>query len=139
MKILGIDFGDARMGLSVSDENEKLAFCAGTYNVTGIPSAVKAAVDYIQKNSIGKIVIGLPLNMNGTEGPRCERTKKFAHELESATGLPIEMYDERSTTVLAASYMSATGTFGKKRKSVIDTLSAQIILQDYLDRKQNIK
>ena len=84
------------------------------------------------------MVIGLPKNMNGTEGDRAARSRRFAAMIEEASGLPTELCDERRTTILAAGYMSETGTFGKKRKESIDTLSAQIILQTYLDKKKNM-
>ena len=77
-------------------------------------------------------------NMNGTEGDRAARSRKFAAMIEEKSGIKTELCDERRTTILAAGYMTETGTFGKKRKEAIDTLSAQIILQSYLDRRKNL-
>lgn len=97
-----------------------------------------------EQNISGGIVIGLPVNMNGTQGPRAEHAKKFASVLEAQMAynglpaLPIVMLDERMTTMAAARYLNETDTRGAKRKGVIDTLSAQIILQNALDRLKNM-
>jgi len=136
MRILGIDFGEARMGLAVSDPTGFLASGIGTVKVTGFKSAVEAAVKAAKENSVQLIVVGLPVNMDGSQGNRAEKCRDFASEVERATGIKTEMYDERRTTILAAGFMNETGTFGKKRKDAIDTLSAQIILQSYLDRNR---
>ncbi len=136
MRLLGIDFGDTRMGLAVSDPTGLIAGGIGTVKVTGITSAVKATLPKIKEYNCQKIVCGLPINMNGTEGPRAERVRLFAHKLSEASGLEVEFVDERRTTIMAYSFMDSTGTFGKKRKESVDTLSAQIILQTYLDMKR---
>ena len=136
MRILGIDFGEARMGLALSDPTGFLASGIGTVKVTGLKSAVEEAAKSAKENGAELIIVGLPVNMDGSEGDRAERCKRFARELEFASGIKTEMYDERRTTILAAGFMNETGTFGKKRKDAIDTLSAQIILQNYLDRNR---
>lgn len=136
MRILGIDFGDVRVGLALSDPTEFLASGIGTVKVTGIASAVEQVVNKIQEVKAEKIVCGLPVNMNGTQGERAERVKLFAKNLQEKTGLELEFIDERRTTIMAHSFMDSTGTFGKKRKDSVDTLSAQIILQTYLDMKR---
>lgn len=137
MRILGVDFGEARTGLAVSDPTGLLAGGIGTFKVTGIKNAVSIVCDKAKEYDVSLIVIGLPKNMNGTEGDRAVRTRKFAQMVEETCGIKTEFFDERRTTILAAGYMSETGTFGKKRKQAIDTLSAQIILQNYLDREKN--
>ena len=134
---MGVDFGEARMGLALSDPTGFLAGGIGTFKVTGIKNAVEIVCEKAKENDVARVVIGLPKNMNGTEGDRAARSRKFAAMIEEASGLPTELCDERRTTILAAGYMSETGTFGKKRKDSIDTLSAQIILQTYLDKKKN--
>ena len=136
MRILGIDFGEARMGLAVSDPTGFLASGIGTVKVTGLTSAVEAAVKAALDNKAELIVVGLPVNMDGSEGGRAERCRLFAQKLEETAGIKTVMYDERRTTILAAGFMNETGTRGKKRKDSIDTLSAQIILQSYLDRNR---
>ncbi len=136
MRILGIDFGEARMGLAVSDPTGFLASGIGTVKVTGFKSAVEAAVNAVKEHKAELIVVGLPVNMDGSQGERANKCRDFAKEVEEKSGIKAVMYDERRTTILAAGFMNETGTFGKKRKDAIDTLSAQIILQSYLDRKR---
>lgn len=143
-KLLGIDFGDKRTGLAVSDVTRFLASGIGYISVGGMQKTAARVCEIIKEENItGGIVIGLPVNMNGSEGPRAEHAKKFASILEEhmAAGeieLPIVMIDERMTTMAAARYLNETDTRGQKRKSVIDTLSAQIILQNALDRLKNM-
>ena len=135
MRIMGIDYGDARMGIALSDPTGFLAGGLCCVKVTGLNSAVSEAEKLVKEHSAELIVCGLPLNMNGSEGDRAERVRKFAEMLSEKTGVKIEFVDERRTTILAAGYMNETGTHGKKRKQVLDTLSAQIILQTYLARQ----
>lgn len=136
MRILGVDFGDARVGMSVCDPTETLAGGIGFAKVSGITSAVKAVSEKVNEYGAELIVCGLPVNMNGTVGERAERVKIFAEKLKEETGIDVEFIDERLTTVMAHSFMNETGTHGKKRKQSVDTLSAQIILQTYLDRRK---
>lgn len=136
MRILGIDFGESRMGLAVSDPMGILAGGLCTAKVTGLASAVESAARAAKENDVSLIVVGLPVNMDGTEGERAQRCRQFADELSAACGIKTVMHDERRTTILAAGFMNETGTRGKKRKEAIDTLSAQIILQSYLDRNR---
>ncbi len=136
MRVLGIDFGEARMGLALSDPTGFLASGIGTVKVSGFKGAVEAAVKAALDNKVELIVVGLPVNMDGTQGGRADKCRDFANEVSEKSGIKVEMYDERRTTILAAGFMNETGTFGKKRKDAIDTLSAQIILQSYLDRNR---
>ena len=93
----------------------------------------------VKTSDVGEIVVGLPKNMDGSEGPRAELCREFAAELETATGLSIRLWDERRTTVEAHNILSQHNYHGKKRKDTVDTLSAQIILQNYIDRERNLK
>ncbi len=137
MRILGIDYGDVRVGLALSDETGFLASGIGTVTISGMRDAVSKIASVIAERGVGKVVLGLPLNMDGTEGASAQKIKAFASLLSSlCPDVPIEYYDERLTTVLAADYMDLTGTFGKKRKQAVDTLSAQILLQNYLDKNR---
>ncbi len=146
-KLLGIDFGDKRTGLSVSDKNRVLASGIGYISVGGMRKTAEKVVEIVKEESIkGGIIVGLPVNMNGSHGPRAEHAEKFASILsellsadESTANLPIVMLDERMTTMAAARYLNETDTRGQKRKQVIDTLSAQIILQNALDKLKNMK
>lgn len=136
MKILGIDFGDARIGLATSDYGESLATAQGTVKVNGINDAVKKISEKAKELGAEKLVIGLPKNMDGSLSFRAERTQRFADMMKQATGLEYEFMDERLSTMEAYRYLNATEFNGKKRKNVIDTLSAQIILQSWLDSRK---
>ena len=145
-KLLGIDFGDKRTGLAVSDPNRIVASGLYQISVGGMQkTAAKIAEIIKEENITGGVVVGLPVNMNGSHGPRAEHAQKFASILSeklTAAGLsslPIVMLDERMTTMAASRYLNETDTRGQKRKSVIDTLSAEIILQNALDKLKNMK
>ena len=146
-KIIGIDFGDKRTGLAVSDVTRFLASGIGQISVGGMQRTAARIVEIIKEQNVtGGVVVGLPVNMNGTLGPRAEHAKKFASilgamlkEEPELSELPIVMVDERMSTMVAARYLNETDTRGQKRKGVIDTLSAQIILQDALDTLKNMK
>ena len=134
MRIIGIDFGDARVGIAASDETEFLATAICSINVTGVNDAVRKCTDNIKELGGEKLVCGLPYNMNGSESFRAEKTRVFADKLKQATGLELEFMDERLSTVEAYTYMNITDFKSSKRRSVIDAMSAQIILQSYLDK-----
>ncbi len=135
-RILGVDFGDQRTGLAVSDLLGMLANGIGYVNSNYMPKTVELVAEKAKEYGVAKIVVGLPINMNGTHGPRAEHAKEFAAMLGEATGLPVEMFDERCSTMAAHQILNFTDTRGKKRKAAVDTLSAQIILQNYLDSKR---
>ena len=136
-KLLGVDFGDKRTGLSVSNEGRTMAFGIGQISVGGMQkTAAEVARVAIERAAVG-IIVGLPVNMDGSEGARAARCRKFARLLEERLSVPVATFDERMTTMTAARYLNETNTRGKKRKTVIDTLSAQIILQNCLDRLKN--
>ena len=126
-KILGVDFGDTRTGLAICDPSRILASGIGYISPGGIEKTADAVAQIAKEQGAVAIVVGLPVNMDGSEGSRAARCRKFAY-------LPVAMFDERMTTMTAARYLNETNTRGKKRKTVIDTLSAQIILQNCLDR-----
>ena len=137
MRILGIDYGNVRVGLAVSDPTGLIAGGIGIVKISGMNNAVEQIVGVIAERQIESVVLGLPLNMDGSEGPSASKIRAFASKLnEKLPDLPIEYIDERRSSILAADYMTETGTFGKKRKESVDTLSAQIILQTYLDRNR---
>ncbi len=138
MRILGIDYGDVRVGLALSDPTELLAGGIGTVKITGMNDAVTQIAKIVAEKDVKKTVIGLPLNMNGSAGDSAAKIRVFGNKLAAACpGLEIEYLDERRSSILAAGFMDETGTFGKKRKQAVDTLSAQIILQTYLDQQKN--
>ena len=145
-KLLGIDFGDKRTGLAVSDPSRIIASGLYQISVGGMQKTAAKISEIIKEEKItGGIIVGLPINMDGSHGPRAEHAEKFARILsellaadESTASLPIVMMDERMTTMAASRYLNETDTRGQKRKQVIDTLSAQIILQNALDRLKNM-
>lgn len=132
MKILAVDYGDARTGIAISD-----LLCSIVGSTTVIHSrrpekTLEEIVKLVQANSVGQIVVGLPKNMDGTEGPRAELCRQFAGQLEAATGLPVKLWDERRTTVEAHNILSAHNYHGKKRKDTVDAVAASLILEGYL-------
>ncbi len=137
-RILGVDFGDTRTGLAVSDTSRFLASGIGYVSPGGIVKTAEKVSEVAREQKVSAIVVGLPKNMDGSEGFRAERCREFAALLrERLTDIPVAMMDERMTTMSASRYLNETNTRGQKRKGVIDTLSAQIILQNALDRLKN--
>lgn len=138
-RILGVDFGDTRTGLALSDPSRLLASGLETLSPGGMEKTAEAVAKVAKKRDAAAVVVGLPKNMDGTEGFRAVRCREFAEKLSALTGLPVAMLDERLTTVSASRYLNETNTRGTARKGVIDTLSAQIILQNALDRLRALK
>ena len=132
--ILGVDYGDVRTGLAVSDRLGLLAVGAGCIKCEGFKKAVEAVAAAAKERGAELIVVGNPINMNGTEGPRSEKCRAFAAALEETSSIPVELFDERLTTVSAHRFLSEANVRGKKRKAAVDELSATLILQDYLDK-----
>ncbi len=131
-KIMGIDYGDARTGVAISD---LLCTIVGSTAVVNSHNTEKAIADIVRmakENSVGEIVVGLPKNMDGTEGARAELCRAFAQKLEEATGLKVVMWDERRTTVEAHNILSQHNYHGKKRKDTVDAVAASLILEGYL-------
>ena len=132
MKIMGVDYGDARTGIAISD---LLCSIVGSTCVVPSRNTEKAIADIVKlakDNSVGEIVVGLPRNMDGTEGARAEVCREFAEKLGEATGLPVKMWDERRTTVEAHNILSQHNYHGKKRKNTVDAVAASLILEGYL-------
>ena len=132
MRIMGIDYGDARTGVAISD-----LLCSIVGSATVVPSrnSEKAIADIVRladENQVGEIVVGLPKNMDGTEGSRAQLCRAFADRLHEVTGLPVVMWDERRTTVEAHNILSAHNYHGKKRKDTVDAVAASLILEGYL-------
>ena len=131
-KIMGIDYGDARTGVAISD---LLCSIVGSTYVVPSRNTEKAIADIVKMardNMVGEIVVGLPKNMDGTEGPRAQLCREFADKLKEATGLPVTMWDERRTTVEAHNILSQHNYHGKKRKNTVDAVAASLILEGYL-------
>jgi len=131
-KIMGIDYGDARTGVAISD---LLCSIVGSTFVVPSRNTEKAIADIVRlakENMVGEIVVGLPKNMDGTEGARAELCREFAEKLKEATGLNVTMWDERRTTVEAHNILSQHNYHGKKRKNTVDAVAASLILEGYL-------
>ncbi len=135
--IMGIDYGDARTGLAVCDRMGMLAVGAGCVKCEGMKKTAAAVAEAAKEKKAEMIVVGNPINMNGSEGPRSEKCRAFAEILRELTGLEVRLYDERLTTVSAHRFLSDQNVKGKKRKDSVDELSATLILQDFLDRYRN--
>lgn len=138
-KYLGVDYGDKRTGLAECDISGMIAGGIGTISEGGMRKTAIRVAEEAKKRSCKKIIIGLPKNMDGSEGPRADVIKAFGALLSELTDITIDYYDERMTTMVAYRFLGETGTFGKKRKDTVDTLSAQIILQNYIDRERAMK
>ncbi len=137
MVILSVDYGDVRTGVAVCDKNELLASPVGVITERRAERLAEKIASLAAQYGAERIVLGLPKNMDGTEGFRAQACREFAALLESEAGLPVVLRDERLTTVSAHNYLNATDTRGKKRKETVDAVSAVIILEDYLAYRKN--
>ena len=138
MILLGVDFGDARTGLAICDKGEMLASPIGVISEHDFDRCMEKVADAAKEHRAQMIVVGFPKNMNGTIGERAELCRLFADGLQKLTNLPVELWDERCTTVSAHSYLNVTNTRGKKRKAVVDAVAATIILESYLGYRKNV-
>ena len=132
MRVMGVDYGDARTGVAVSD---LLCSIVGTTTVIhsrNMEKTINQLCEIVKKEEVGEIAVGLPKNMDGTEGVRAELCRSFAAELEQATGLPVKLWDERRTTVEAHNILSQHNYHGQKRKNTVDAVAAALILEGYL-------
>ena len=138
-KYLGVDYGDKRTGLAECDVSGMLAGGICTISEGGMRNTAIRVAKEAESRSCKKIIIGLPKNMDGTEGERTDVIRAFAALVAEYTEIPIDFCDERMSTMAAYRFLGETGTYGKKRKAAIDTLSAELILQSYIDRERNQK
>lgn len=133
-RVLAVDYGDVRTGLAISDVNRFLANGIGTIQEGGMRATAKKVAAVAAERDAGIIVIGLPKNMDGSEGASADKIRAFAELLRPLTDAEIVFLDERVSTMAAHRILNMTDTRGQKRKAVVDTLSAEIILQNYLDK-----
>lgn len=138
-RIMGIDYGDARVGLAFSDIMGFLVGEAFTLHERNFDCVVDAIVHEARSREVSEIVLGYPKNMNATVGIRGEKSEALAAVLRERTNLPVILWDERQTTVAAHQILSDSGVRGKKRKNTVDAVAATLILQGYLDFKANQK
>lgn len=135
MRILAVDYGDTHTGIAFCDKNEILASPYGVIRETYAPKLVQKINDIAKKEQAEKIVVGLPRNMDGSYGYRCDACYELGNMLIETCNLPVVYEDERLTTVMAHDTLSATNVRGQKRKKMVDAVSASIILQNYIDKK----
>ena len=136
MKIMAVDLGQVRTGLAVSDPTEQLASPVGTITEKNTDKLLEKVAAAAREQGVQQLVVGHPRNMDGSRGESARRAETFAASLDKAAALPVVLWDERMTTVSAIGYLNQTDTRGKKRKAVVDTVAATIILQDYLDSRR---
>lgn len=139
MKIMAVDLGDARTGLAVCDRTEFLASPIGVIHDTNIESVMQKVAVASKEYDVSEIIVGHPINMNGTLGPRAQLCEEFAENLQKLVGIPVRLWDERATTVTAHNILNMTDTRGKKRKNVVDAVAATVILESYLEYRKNHK
>ncbi|MDE6111634.1 MAG: Holliday junction resolvase RuvX [Eubacterium sp.] len=136
MKIMSVDYGDARTGVAFSDIGETLASPYTVIKETYQPKLIDKLCEIAKKENAEKIVVGIPKNMDGSYGFRAEACKEFGKNLEEKCNLPVDFMDERLTTVMAHNILSANNVRGKKRKETVDAVSAVMILQSYIDKNK---
>lgn len=137
MKIMAVDYGDSRTGLAACDRTETLASPIGIIEEKSIAKVAEKIVYATREYEVQMLVIGLPMNMDGTEGARAGKSRKLGAILETIIDIPIKYWDERSTTISAENILSETGTYGKKRKEILDAVAATVILESFLAYRAN--
>jgi putative pre-16S rRNA nuclease len=134
-RVLGLDLGDARIGVAISDPERRLAVPLGTVP-TGAPQDLKAINKLVTENGVTVVVVGHPISMSGAHGPRAQQAEEFAGALRSFLGIPVELHDERLSTVEADRALREAGAGGRDRRRAVDRSAAAIILQAWLDRRR---
>ncbi len=136
MKIMSIDYGDVRTGIAMSDVRGILASPYCVINQSYLPKLVDEIIRIVNENEIEKIIIGLPRNMDGSYGYRCDECKSLGDAIKEKTDIEISYEDERLTTVMAHNILTENNVRGKRRKETVDAVSAVMILQSYLDKNK---
>ena len=136
MKILSVDYGDVRTGIAISDVRGMLASPLCVIEQSYQPKLVDKIVQIVEENKIEKIVIGLPRNMDGSYGYRCDECRSLGDAIAEKIDVDIFYEDERLTTVMAHNVLSDNNVRGKKRKQTVDAVSAVMILQSFLDKNR---
>ena len=138
MKWIAVDYGEARTGLAECDPGEVIVTpITPQIEEKSMNKAAQAAADAAKARAAGGLVVGLPKNMDGTEGARAAKTRRFAQRLADACGMPVVLWDERRTTVSAAAILAENDTFGQKRKERLDSVSAAVLLDGFLAWRRN--
>ena len=137
MKIMSVDFGDSRTGIAICDKSELLASPVCVIQEKHFPTTIEKTAEQVRETGAQMVVVGHPLNMDGSKGPRAQLCEEFADKLSELISVPVVLWDERQTTVTAIGFLNETNTRGKKRKQVIDAVAATIILENYLAYRKN--
>ena len=132
MRIMAIDYGDERIGLAVSDLTGTLCGDAWTMNEWNMERAAERICDEAKNREVERFVLGLPKNMDGSEGPRAEKSRQFAAMLTERSGLEVRLWDERRSSIEAHAILHASGKKEKKHRKVVDAVAASLILEGYL-------
>jgi len=136
MRYLGLDVGDRRIGIALSDETETLATGLETIERVGPRRDLRSIADLAETHDVGEVVVGLPRNMDGSLGPRAQKTLEFMDALRPRLGVPVVAWDERLTSVVATRALIEGGVSRRNRKGAVDKVSAVLILQNYLDYRK---
>lgn len=132
---MGIDHGERRIGVALSDEDSRIAQPHDTLARRDPDALIAAVVELAKAHDVGEIVVGLPLGLDGREGASARRARRFAERLEKASGLPIVLWDERMTTVAAERALGEAGVRARDRRAIVDRVAATLMLQSYLDAR----
>jgi len=135
MRIMAVDYGDARTGIAVSDESATLAGQAWVVNGRDALAVARVVAGEAVSRGVATIVVGHPKNMDGSIGPRAEKSEKLAEAIRGQCDIEVTLWDERMTTMSANRILTETGRFGKKRKGTVDAVAASLILESYLSFK----
>ena len=136
MRIMAIDYGDAHTGIAISDPTGFLTGFSTTINAYRPEAVAEQVAALCREHGVEELVLGHPINMDGTRGPRSEKAQAMAELLRTATGLPVTLWDERRTTIDAQQILMNSGKNAKKRKKVVDAVAASLILEGYLTYKK---
>lgn len=137
MKIMAVDFGDARTGLAVCDRTEFLASPVGVIQETNFKKVVNQVAIATVEYAVGMVVVGHPINMDGSKGARAQKCADFAEELRKRVQVPVVLWDERRSTITAHNMLNENDVRGQKRKEIIDEVAATVILESYLEYRKN--
>ncbi len=139
MRILGLDIGDKRIGLATTDPLEKLASPLTTVQRISNALAISAILDIVKREEIDFVIAGIPISLDGSLGAQAKDVSNFTHELEAVLPVPVEQWDERYSTVEAERLLREAGYSSRDMKQRVDAVAASVILQSYLDHKQNVE
>jgi putative Holliday junction resolvase len=135
-RVLGLDLGDVRIGVAISDPDRRLAVPLGTVQVGRPPGEMRAIADLVREHEVTRIVIGEPISLDGVRRARATHAANFADALRAALTVPVTLHDERFSTAEAERSLRDAGVRGARRRSVVDAAAAQVILQSWLDAER---